>query len=127
MEHTHVVVTTDNEPVARQLARALACDQCNVQIRTTPKECAELVESGAVDVLVLDLLMSEGTGFSLFLACRESLTALPIVTFTKPTDGKAKVTLRKMDPRSMWPSTPVSPHIIHERVADCLANGAAAS
>ncbi len=79
-----VLLVDDEAPIRDAAAEALRRAGLNVAQATNGKEALEKIRSGEVDLVVLDVIMPEMTGWDVLKAVRrdEQLAGLPIVMLT---------------------------------------------
>ena len=62
--HKQVLIVEDEKPLAHALLLKLEHEGCKVQVASNGQECLDIVSSGSIDVLLLDLMMPIMDGFT---------------------------------------------------------------
>ena len=88
---TRVLLVEDDKSIIKNLTRLLEQEGFSVVSREGQKEALKLLSEEAFDLLLLDVSLADGNGFSLCTAAKR-LTAAPVVFLTASEDESSVVT-----------------------------------
>ncbi|MGM9973469.1 MAG: response regulator transcription factor [Clostridiaceae bacterium] len=88
---TRVLLVEDDKSIIKNLTRLLEQEGFSVVSREGQKEALKLLSEEAFDLLLLDVSLADGNGFSLCTAAKR-LTAAPVIFLTASEDESSVVT-----------------------------------
>ncbi|WP_426350596.1 response regulator transcription factor [Alloiococcus sp. CFN-8] len=88
---TKVLLVEDDKGIIKNLTRLLEQEGFSVVSREGQKEALKLLEEETFDLLLLDVSLADGNGFSLCTAAKR-LTAAPVIFLTASEDESSVVT-----------------------------------
>ena len=88
---TRVLLVEDDKSIIKNLTRLLEQEGFSVVSREGQKEALKLLSEEAFDLLLLDVSLADGNGFSLCTAAKR-LTAAPVIFLTASADESSVVT-----------------------------------
>jgi two-component system catabolic regulation response regulator CreB len=120
----HVLVVEDEPAIAESIAYTLERDGFEATISPS---CADaLARIGAVDLVILDLMLPDGSGFDLIGKVRRDRVATPIIVLSSR-DGEADRVAALETGADDYVTKPFSPREIVARVRAVLRRAAAGS
>lgn len=118
------IVMVDDEPSTLDILRAFLEDAGyrNVVALTNPRDALRLISQQHVDVLILDLVMPDISGFDILQAMREDSRArhVPVIVLTSFTNPEMKLKALKLG-ASDFLAKPVDPTELDLRLRNTLA------
>lgn len=117
------LLVVDDNPVNREvLTRRLVRRGHNVETAENGREALDRLTDGAFDVVLLDIMMPEMNGYELLDHIRgsEELRHIPVILISALDDPESLVKGIQKGADDHLPK-PFNPHILHARVAACLA------
>jgi phosphoserine phosphatase RsbU/P len=117
-----ILVVDDNELNRDMLSRRLRRQGHDVEVAIHGLDALERLSAADFDLLLLDIMMPEMNGYELLahLRASERLRHLPVILISALDDADSVVKGIEMGADDHLPK-PFNPHILHARVAACLA------